>query len=391
MLRAGVGCSISHNPRVAASEAADAAMAQAGLTSASGALCFATTAHGAAFPLIVRTVAERARTPEIAGCSSVGVIASEREIESGPAVCAVVFGGDCVRAKRFFVPSIRRRGRETALEVAAAIKPALGGSNLLCLFPDTYNLEAEPFLTTLAAEVPNLTTVGGGATEDGSIGETFQFCGDTVSSNAVSGMLIAGDFQVNLGASLACSQIGPMHRVTAVRDNVVLTLDDRPAYRVFAEAAGALADDVRRAIGFVFIAIPLDAAAERLERGHYAVRNIVGASAEHGVIAVAHYPQVGDRIGLVLRSAERSRDDLKTMLDEMSKRAHRAPAFGLYFDCVSRGSGLYNIQGHDSAYIRQYFGAVPVGGFFTGCEIGPLGAGAGLLQYSGVLVTVGGK
>ncbi len=100
--------------------------------------------------------------------------------------------------------------------------------------------------------------VGGGASEDGSIGETFQFCGDTVSSNSVAGMLLAGDFDLNIGASLACTPIGPPHRVTAVRDNIILTLDGRRAYDVFAEAAGPLAEDLRRALAFVFVAIPHD-------------------------------------------------------------------------------------------------------------------------------------
>jgi small ligand-binding sensory domain FIST len=70
--------------------------------------------------------------------------------------------------------------------------------------------------------------------------------------------------------------------------------------------------------------------------------------------------------------------------------AHPA-AFGLYFDCVSRGSGLYNIPGHDAAYIRQYLGAIPVAGFFTGFEIGPLGDATGLLQYSSVLALISEK
>jgi small ligand-binding sensory domain FIST len=204
-------------------------------------------------------------------------------------------------------------------------------------------------------------------------------------------MLLSGDFDLNIGASLACTQIGPMHRVTEVRDNVVISLDGRPAYEVFAEAAGPLAGDLRRALAFVFVGIPLDEKSERLERGRFLVRNIVGASEEHGVIAVAHHPQVGDAVGLVLRNAERAREDLKATLTEMSDKSSHPAAFGLYFDCVSRGSGLYGMPGHDTAYIQQYLGPLPVAGFFTGFEIGPFAGAAGLLQYCGVLALVSGK
>ncbi len=391
MLRAGVGISLSHNPRVAAIEAAAAAMSQAGLAQAAGAIFFATTAHGGAFPLILRTIAEQTKTPQVAGCSATGVIAAESEVESGHAVSVLVFGGDDVNAKRLFAPSLRGRGLDVALELAAAAKPALGRANLLCIFADTYNMDAEPFLAAIQAKLPGVMIAGGGASEDGSIGETFQFCGDTVSSNSVSAMLISGDFDLNVGASLACTQIGPLHQVTEVRDNVVIALDGRPAYEVFAEAAGPLARELRRALTFVFIGVPLDENPQKLRRGRFLVRNIVGASEEHGVIAVAHYPKAGDTIGLVLRNGERAREDLKETLDEMNARATGGAAFGLYFDCVSRGAGLYNIPGHDSAYIRQSLGAVPIAGFFTGFEIGPLADSIGLLQYSGVLVLVSEK
>jgi small ligand-binding sensory domain FIST len=391
MLHGGVGYSISNNPRVAAAEATRGAMRQAGLQQAAGALCFATTAHGAAFGLIVRTVAAEARTREVAGCSSVGVIAAEREIESGPAVAVMVFGGSALNAKRLFVPSLRGRAREAAGEIAAAVRPALGNNNLLCIFADTYNTEPDALLSSLQRELPGVMVVGGGASEDGSIGETFQFCGDTVSSNAVAGMLIAGDFDLNLGASLACTPLGKTYRVTAVRDNILVELDGRRAFDVFAEAAGPLAEDLKRAVAFVFLGVPLDPGAEEMERGRYLVRNIVGASSEHGVLAVAHRPKIGERVGFALRNGERSRDDLKDMLEEMQTRAAAPPVFGLYFDCVSRGAALYNIPDHDSAYIGRYLGHLPIAGFFTGFEIGPLGAGYGTLQYSGVLALVSGK
>jgi len=392
MIRAGVGFSTALNPRSAAAEATAAALAQAGISSAAGALCFATPAYGAAYPMILRTVASEARTREVAGCSSMGVIAGETEIESGHALAVLVFGGDEqeMRATRFFVPTLRGRAAGVAAEVASAVRAKLDKSNLLILFADTYNFEAEATLEALGRELPGVAIAGGGASEDGSIGETFVFCGDTISSNAVSGMLLSGDFKLTLANSIACGLIGTAHRVTAARDNIVIELDGRPAYEVFAEAAGPLAADLRRALAYVFVAIPAYENATTIERGQFVVRNIVGASEEHGVIAVAFQPKVGDTVGFVLRDAERSRQDLKATLDDLSARLdpQTPPAFGLYFDCVSRGAGLYNIPGHDSAYIRRALGPVPIAGFFTGFEIGSLADQTSLLQYSGVLALI---
>ena len=395
MIRAGVGYSSARNPRSAASEAVAAALAQAGISRATGALCFATPAYGAAYPLILRTVASEAGTREVAGCSSMGVIAGETEIEAGHALAVLVFSGDEdeIRATRFFVPTLRGRAAGVATDIASAVQPKLGKSNLLILFADTYNFEADATLEALGKELPGLTIAGGGASEDGSIGETFVFCGDTISSNAVSGMLLAGDFDLTLANTIACGLIGTAHRVTAARDNILIELDGRPAYEVFAEAAGPLADDLRRALTYVFVAIPLYESADTIERGQFVVRNIVGASEEHGVIAVAFQPRVGDIIGFVLRDAERSRQDLKATLDDVNDRVSGKPppAFGLYFNCVSRGSGLYNIPGHDSAYIRRALGPIPIAGFFTGFEISSLAEQTSVLQYSGVLALISGR
>jgi small ligand-binding sensory domain FIST len=388
MLRAGVGYSVQSNPRLGAIEATQAALKQAGLRAADAALCFAGCSLGGAFPLLVRTVAETAGTREVAGCGSIGIIAGGREIESGPSIAVLVTSSDSIHASRLFVPQLHGRGRESAEELVALVRPRLGPANLLCVFPDTYNFDPEPFLATLARELPEVTLVGGGATEDGSVGETFQFCGDVVSSNSVAGMLLAGDFEIDTGASLACAPLGNTHQVTAVRDNIILQLDGRSAYEVFSEAAGPLAAELRRAVAFVFLGVPLENGSERLQRGRFFVRNIIGASEEHGALAVAHRPRLGDTVGFVLRDGERSRNELKAMLEELHGRGKSKPAFGLYFDCVSRGSGLYNIPDHDSAYIGQYFGQLPVAGFFTGLEIGPLGGGVGLLQYSGVLAVI---
>ncbi len=391
MLRAGTGYSTANNPRIAAAQATEAALAAAGLKAADAALIFATTAYGAGYHMILREVAAAAGTAEVAGCSSVGVISGEQEIESGSALAVMVIGGEELTAKRFFAPQLRGRADEVAAEIANAVRPALGPANLLLVFADTYNAAPEALIAALGRELPGVAIAGGGASEDGTIGETFQFCGDVVSNNAAAGMLLAGDFDLHLQSSNACTPIGQAHRITAVRDNIILKLDDRPSYEVFAEAAGPLASDLRRALAFVFLAIPADSAATELKRGNYLVRNIVGASKEHGVIAVAHHPKAGDLVGLVLRDAERARADLKASLEDLAGTLKSAPSLGLYFDCVSRGAGLYDIAGHDAAYIRQYLGNFPLAGFFTGFEIGPVGGATTMIQYSGVLALLSSK
>ncbi len=78
---------------------------------------------------------------------------SPRNAKSNPARpwrCWFSAAGN-LKAKRLFAPSLRGRGREVALELAAAVKPALGPNNLLCVFADTYNMEPEPFLAALQA------------------------------------------------------------------------------------------------------------------------------------------------------------------------------------------------------------------------------------------------
>src|SRR5260370_24376719 len=103
MIRGGVGFSAAANPRNAAAEATHAALAQAGLHSAPGALCFATPAYGAAYPMILSTVASEANTREVVGCSGMGVIAGEKEVETGKALAGLAFRGDGIHADPLLV------------------------------------------------------------------------------------------------------------------------------------------------------------------------------------------------------------------------------------------------------------------------------------------------
>jgi small ligand-binding sensory domain FIST len=354
---------------------------------------FATAGHGPGYSLLLRTIQQTAQATHVVGCSAGGVLTTDGEVERTSGVAVLTVRTDAFTASRFFVPQLRGRGYETGKEVAAHVHPFLKKDNLLAVFPDTYNFNAASFFQGLSEGVPQLATVGGGASEDGSVGETFQLCGDTVSNNSMCGLLLSGQFQHSLGIAQACQPIGPAHTVTKSHQNLLLELDGRPAFEVFAEVVRQpLSEDLQRAAAFVFIGLPVDRERQHIARGEYVVRNIVGFDPKQGIVAVADEIRQGQKMVFTLRNGDVSREDLKVTLEEQVQVWHgQTPSFGLYFNCLGRGSGLYGFPDLDTSYIKQYFGEIPLIGFFSGCEIAPIRRRPALHQYSGVLVLVGEK
>src|SRR5579875_928592 len=254
MLRAGAGFSTARQPRDAAREATAMALSQAGVAQAQAAICFVSSAYAAAYGEIVRLLSQHLGTDTVVGCSARGVLAAGREIERGPALALLAISGDRLGAQRLFVPSLKGRSVAAARELAAQAGAAMGKNNLLCVFPDTYNVEPQSFIATLEQELPGVVIMGGGASEDGSLGETAVFCGNAVSNNAVSGLLLTGELKINTGSALGCRLIGRPLRVTAARDNILIELDHQPALTVFKQVFGPLGEDLERAAAVVYLA-----------------------------------------------------------------------------------------------------------------------------------------
>ena len=96
-----------------------------------------------------------------------------------------------------------------------------------------------------------------GLLRTGVLARTFQLCGDTVSSDAVSGALLSGQFTYTIGITQACQPVSPVHRVTKAHNNLILELEGRPAFEVFAERVSPqLREDLRRAAAYIFVGLP---------------------------------------------------------------------------------------------------------------------------------------
>ena len=386
MLRVGVGLSAERDSERAAAEAAEVALHSAGLTRAEVALAFATTPHGPGFTSVTRTVATTCSTRAVVGCSAAGVLADDQELEDGPGVVVLAFGGD-VSGRYFFVPGLRARAEGVAEEIAALVDgwpdAPPGGERLLLVFADSYNLEPEPLLHGLGRRLPGLRIVGGGASEDGTVGELSVFAGDAVSSNAIAGVLLSGEFRASVGVGHAVRRVGRVHRVTRAAGKVVFELDGRPAYEAFAAVVPApLLADPRRALAVVLAATG--------SGDDFAVRHLTGLDAHGGALALAGEVAEGQELFFGVRDPNAAREQFEQVLVRLARAWEEArPAGALYVNCVGRGRRFYGVPGLDTAYIRRHLGTLPVGGFFSGAEIAPGAGGLQLHQYTGVLTLLG--
>ncbi len=402
MIRAGAGLSGAADSGAAAREAVGEAMEEARLERAGLVFLFVTAEHLPGFPEVARSAAEGSGGARVVGCTGYGVLTAEGEIEGKPGVAALAVGEEGLPAAPFLADGLSgdpiECGRAIGRQARQALGPALEAASapLVVLMPDTYNLRPRELFRGVHETLgPGAIIVGGGASENGALGRTFQFLDGRIANDAVSGAVFAGSHARFIGISQAYQPVGEPWMVTRAHENLIFELSGRPAFEAFAQAAGPeLMENLRMAAAQVFLGIPGDPDQVSLDRGNYIVRPIVGADPERGVIALPEPVPVGQAVTFARRDGGRAREDLETMLGRGLDRFGRgnfddAAAFGLYFNCAGRGASLYGTPGVDAAAIRRAMYGLPVAGFFTGAEIAPIGKIDHLHQFSGVLVLLG--
>jgi len=390
MIRAGAGQSNNPSTAQAVSEAAQLAMAQAGVGRADGGVIFFTAAHAAHGQEMVTALAKMIGTDCVTGASGAGILTGAGEIEGDHGIAVLVFATDRFFARPFLFEPLR--GNETNLgeTFGGFLAKAQDEKSLMLLFPDTYNGDAQTLLQAIEARAGFHAIAGAGATENGAAGATYQLCGDKLASNSLAGMYISGKFETHIDITQGCQPITPPMTITKAANNLIHEIDHQPALEVFAKLLkGPLADDLRRALSVLFVGLPADRSENSVAAGRYLVRNIVGLDSEKGIVAVADKVSEGQAMIFALRDGQRARDDLQEMLQRQLLHLHgKTPSFGFYFNCCARGSSLYGIAGIDAAYIKQVLGDFPLVGMFGGYELAPLGRANHLFAYTGVLVLV---
>jgi small ligand-binding sensory domain FIST len=390
MIRAGAGHSQRRSTADAVKEAAVAALQSAGATRADLAMIFFTADHAGNARELVSSLIGAVGTDCVVGSSGAGVLTGEGEIEGGSGVAVLVIAAEEILGRPFVFEPLRGNEANLGASFGEFLAKRQDNSSLMILLPDSYNGNPQPLLGSMAAKAGFHPVIGAGSTENGAAGATFQLCGDKLTSNAIAGVHLSGDFDLRVDITQGCQPISAPMVITKAEGNLIYEIDHRPALEAFARLLkGPLAEDLRRALMVLFVGLPASREHNSVAEGEYLIRNIVGLDGNKGVLGVADQVSDGEAMIFAMRDGQRARDDLDQMLRRQAEAlGGRKPALGWYFNCCARGSSLYGIPGIDSAYIRRALGDFPLIGMFGGYELAPLGQANHLFAYTGVLALI---
>jgi small ligand-binding sensory domain FIST len=251
------------------------------------------------------------------------------------------------------------------------------------LMADPFSSSVTDLLQGLDFAYPSGVKIGGLASVDGFNRHSGLFCDRTLYTEGMVGVALSGPVVLDTIVAQGCRPIGPVYRVDKAERNILLALGDpedgdssRPPLELLQAMFETLSDGDRKlAQSSLFIGIAQDSFKLSFDPGDFLIRTLLGVDPKVGAIAVGDRLRPGQRVRFHLRDARTSAADLEHLLQNYQRQSlgRPSPTGALMFSCMGRGEGLYDQVNFDSGLFAQYLPEIPLGGFFCGGEIGPVG------------------
>ncbi|TCG05188.1 hypothetical protein BZM27_35575 [Paraburkholderia steynii] len=216
---------------------------------------------------------------------------------------------------------------------------------------------------------------------------------DGVFSGGLSGVLFGPEVGLISRVTQGCQPAGPVRTVTRAEQNLVITLDGKPALDCVLQDRGLdedlSNDELSHALSTTLVGLSTGAEDVPTWPGKFGadtfVRHLVGVDPRHRILAVADRVEPGMRLAFCTRNPEAARRDLVRIATEIRAELESSPTAHLsgvlYVSCSGRGGPHFGARHAELQTVRDVLGEVPLVGFFAGGEI----ARSHLYGYTGVL------
>ena len=385
MIHVGVGHSQSLSTSEAAERATLMAMGNAGIAKADLAIVFATLNYQTEYEHLYQAVHSNANCDELIGCSGMSVLTSAGEFEEEPTLAVMVIRSDQLSAVSF---SARGTAAEVGEQIQKDIQSGRDDDSLLVIFPDVRAVNPAELVKHIGDDGTELPLVGAAVSGDATGAQMYHWRGEEATEGGLTGILLTGDFNTEIGVAQGCQPVGRPREVTRAEGRVIFELDGEPALENFKGTLQLLTqDDIRRSGGTVFVGIAMDPENRNPIRGDFLIRNLIGINEEHDALAVSEEVTEGQLVQFHLRNPNAAAEEIQVILTRLAEKTREhPPAFGLYFNCLGRGKGLYGVANHDIGVIQEKFPGLPIIGFFGNSEFAPIGGRNFAHAYTGVFV-----
>ncbi len=335
---------------------------------------------------IVEATRDALEGAPVIGCTGGGVVGTGEEVEGEAAIALVAVETDEQVSVEPVFAKLAGDGARDGDAVSAKLGGKIRGSAeraAFVLLADPMSFDAKPLLARLREKQPKLPVIGGLSAARGDSMPVF--AGEEHSTRALAGAVLSGPgLKTTVAVAQGCRPIGRSGRVTRADKNLLYEVDGEPVLVRLKEAIEA-AEGRALFCGLGYESLRMPSMSD-----DYLARNILGVEPKAGAVAIAEVIPPGSTMSFLVRDAEAAREDLAARVRELrSAFTKKPPAFGLYFDCLGRGAGLYDEEGVDAGIIKDALGDFPLAGFFGNGELAPF-LGTNLLHnYTGALVLFG--
>ncbi|MBD2430204.1 MULTISPECIES: FIST signal transduction protein [Fischerella] len=356
-------------------------------------LVFISSAFTSEYSRVLPLLAEKLSVPVLIGCSGGGVIGTSlagqtQELEAEPALSLSLAHLPGVDVKAFHVvaeqlPDLDGPPNAWIDLIGVPSSP----TPHFILLSASFSSGINDLLQGLDYAYPGSMKVGGQASSGVMGGRIALFCNGRLYEEGTVGVALSGNIVLETIVAQGCRPIGQPYQVTRGDRNIILELDEQAPLLVLRDLIASLSEEDRTlAQNSLFVGLAMDEFKPCLQQGDFLIRDILGVDPAGGAIAIGDYVRPGQRLQFHLRDAEASAEDLEFLLERYQKEQQSQPAAvgALMFSCLGRGAGLYGKPNFDSQLFQRYLNNIPLGGFFCGGEIGPVGGSTFLHGYTSV-------
>jgi hypothetical protein len=327
----------------------------------------------------------------ICGCSGAGIIANLGCDETPHSLALMGLHSKQIHFHPFIVSGLSDSSEKVGKKIGekiASIATDEAEKKLLFLFPDGLNINADQLFKGIQQVVSYpIDFVGGTASNDFHLSETYQFCNKEILSDAVSGVLMSGKFDYEIGVSHGCKPIGNYRTITKCQDNIIYEIDHQPALALlkFFIGENRFSD---------ILQVNLLGLGQYYEGRGYSediiARAITGFDEEQNSIKLGTQIPVGSVVRFTRKDKNKVKQSTKSTAEQVVNNIqYPDEAAYFYFNCVGRGSYLFGDSDIDVQTILEVLGeSKNLIGFFTLGEIAPVAGENYFHNYTGILVGI---